>query len=318
MKFLVPCKFNRCTKPDCNFIHSMKEFDDTVEDMINEKQPPYKVSPCKFDLGCNNPNCRFAHADKDGVEREVFFFRSKFGFDVDDYEDNGVPDMLRKLIPPRLVDIKAPPQSTKTSFAVATTTKMPQLPKGKPWADDLSEQDDTLSYAKVVKVENKPQPNNGASSSKDIGVASDDKDDGPQPGNNASSSKDIDAWSDNKEDDLSVAIVEHSEDDVQSNISSLRSVTSRKAHSEPSRVKPDMPILNIEREAEPTNDMPHTPTVWNQPQQQQNTNMVLVPVENLQMLFNEIKTLQNEVRDARRAITEMQYEMADMRRSMRA
>ena len=289
----------------------MKEFDDTVEDMINEKQPPYKVSPCKFDMGCNNPNCRFAHADKDGVEREVFFFRSKFGFDVDDYEDNGVPDMLRKLIPPRLIDIKTPPQSTKTSFAAKATTKMSQPPKGKAWADDLSEQDDTLSYAEVVKADDEQQPNNKASSSKDIDVVPDNKDD-------ELPSKDIDAWSDNKEDDPSVAIVEHSEDDVQSNISSLRSVTSRKAHSEPSRVKPDMPILNIEREAEPTNDMPHTPTVWNQPQQQQNTNMVLVPVENLQMLFNEIKTLQNEVRDARRAITEMQYEMADMRRSMRA
>jgi hypothetical protein len=293
----------------------MKEFDDTVEDMINEKRPPYKVLSCEFGLGCNKPNCRYAHADKDGVEREVFFFRSKFGFDVDDYEDNGVPDMLRKLIPPRLVDIKAPPQSTKTSFAVATTTKMPQLPKGKPWADDLSEQDDTMSYAKVVE---EPQPGNNASSSKDIDVAPDDKEEEPQPGNNASSSTNIDAWSDGKVDEPSVAVVEHGEDDVQSNISSLRSVTSRKAHSEPSRVKPDMPILNIEREAEPTNDMPHTPTVWNQPQQQQNTNMVLVPVENLQMLFNEIKTLQNEVRDARRAITEMQYEMADMRRSMRA
>lgn len=316
MKFLVPCKFNRCTKPDCNFIHSMKEFDDTVEDMINEKQQPYKVSPCKFDLGCNNPNCRFAHADKDGVEREVFFFRSKFGFDVDDYEDNGVPDMLRKLIPPRLIDIKTPPQSTKTSFAASATTKMSQPPKGKAWADDLSEQDDTLSYAEVVKADDNPQPNNKASSSKDIDVVPDNKDDESQPVNSASPSKDIDAWSDNKKDELSVAVVEHSEDDVQSNISSLRSVTSRKAHSEPSRVKPDMPILNIEREAEPTNDMPHTPTVWNQPQQQ--NNMVLVPVENLQMLFNEIKTLQNEVRDARRAITQMQYDMADMRRSMRA
>ena len=308
----------------------MKEFDDTVEDMINEKHPPYKVSPCKFDMNCNNPNCRFAHTDKDGVEREVFFFRSKFGFDVDYYDDNGVPDMLRKLIPSRLVDIKTPSQSTKTSFAAVTTKKMPQLPKGKPWADDLSEQDDTLSYA-----ENKPQPGNNASSSIDIDVAPDDKEDEPQLGNNASSkdidawsddkeddpqlgnnasSKDIDAWSDNKEDDPSVAVVGHDEDDVQSNISSLCSVTSRMAHSEPSRVKPDMPILNIEREAEPTNDMPHTPTVWNKPQQQQN-NMVLVPIENLQMLFNEIKTLQNEVRDARRAITEMQYDIADMRRN---
>lgn len=300
-------------KLDCNFIHSMKEFDDTVEDMINEKHPPYKVSPCKFDMNCNNPNCRFAHTDKDGVEREVFFFRSKFGFDVDYYDDNGVPDMLRKLIPSRLVDIKTPSQSTKTSFAAVTTKKMPQLPKGKPWADYLSEQDDTLSYAKVVKAENEPQPGNNASSSIDIDVAPDNKEDDPQPGNNASS-KDIDAWSDNKEDDPSVAVVGHDEDDVQSNISSLCSVTSRMAHSEPSRVKPDMPILNIEREAEPTNDMPHTPTVWNKPQQQQN-NMVLVPIENLQMLFNEIKTLQNEVRDARRAITEMQYDIADMRRN---
>ena len=328
-KIPVPCKFTHCTRGSkCNFVHTIDEFNDVLDDMIRERRL-FKTSACQYDAGdgsgCGKSFCRFAHVESYGdtyENRELNYFSSKFGFNSEVYTDDDVPKMLRPLIPSRDI-INNKPQSTKTSFAAIATTKMPQPPKGNAWADDLSEQNDTLLYAKAVKAEDDPQPGNNASSSKDIDAWSDNKEDDPQPGNNASS-KDIDAWSDNKEDDSSVAVVGHDEDDVQSNISSLRSDTSRMAHSEPSRVKPDMPILNIEREAEPTNDMPHTPTVWNQPQQQ-NNNMVLVSYYDLQMILTEIQGLSNkinnlqiEVRDTRRAITEMQYDMADMRRSMRA
>lgn len=290
------CKFmldNRCGNSRCTFAHHPSELSLYTEQ--------YKTWICKnIDTCRHGVNCVYAHSEEEqkffsgDIDIVPYIYRNMYP----KFEHTGMP---REKIPERVSEKSKEPSvrvvQPKITLPIVKKKSTSVSSKSKSWADadDSSEDEQNTTTQPIME--------------KQVPSASIEREDKPIK-EIVSKTKDNSAWSDSEHEEPPVKEDVTEQKDVVSTTEIEQITLSPKAQSTPSRDKPSMTDVD-----DIIVDVPSTPTSCDAQQQcfqPQLPQMVLVPVDNLNMLFKKLEEMTEVLNAVQRDNIEIRRDNAEL------